>query len=108
MKVIDISSVVSSLTEEGFVNVDQAESVSNTLSGVSRDILSRLTHEDRKPITYPTELRPFTLTLKFYSKKAYGYVRKKFNLALPHPITIRTWCNHIDCDPRFTRDACLQ
>ncbi|XP_046840887.1 THAP domain-containing protein 1 B-like isoform X3 [Xenia sp. Carnegie-2017] len=57
MKVNDMSSVVSSLTEEGFVNVDQAEILNNTLSGVSRDIFNRLTHEDKTRVSYPPELR---------------------------------------------------
>lgn len=34
---------------------------------------------------YPPELRSFAITLHFYSPKAYNFVRKKFNLALPHP-----------------------
>ena len=68
---------------------------------MSRDVLSRLTYEDRRP----TVLRSLALTLKFYSKKAYDYVREKFNLALPHPTTIRSWYNHIDGDPGFIRDA---
>lgn len=39
--------------------------------------------------TYSFELRAFALTLLFYSASAYGYVRSKFNGALPAERTIR-------------------
>ena len=35
--------------------------------------------------TCPDELPYFPMTLKFYSVKAYTYVRKTFNLGLPDP-----------------------
>ncbi|XP_077552683.1 THAP domain-containing protein 1-like [Haemaphysalis longicornis] len=37
----------------------------------------------KEKIQYPPELRPFALTLHFYSPAAYEYVRAKFNNALP-------------------------
>ena len=45
------------------------------------------------------------LTLHFYSAKAYSFVRKAFDLVLPHPATIRTWYSHISADPGFTKPA---
>lgn len=38
---------------------------------------------------YPPIQRQFASTLQFYSTRAYEYVRKTFDLALPHPSVIR-------------------
>lgn len=38
---------------------------------------------------YPPHLRCFALTLHFYSPAAYNYVRKTFQLTLPHLSVIR-------------------
>ena len=51
------------------------------------------------------ELRSFSLTLKFYSAKAYNYVRNSFDLGLPHPTVLRSWYSSIDGEPGFTQDA---
>lgn len=40
---------------------------------------------------YNETVRKFILTLRFYSPRAYDYVREKFNNNLPHPATIRKW-----------------
>ena len=37
---------------------------------------------------YTPELRAFASTLKYYSSKAYKFVRKSFALGLPHPSVI--------------------
>lgn len=89
------------------INKDQAEILNNTLSRVPGDIMNRLVSQNKcsKCVEYPNELRSFALTLKFDSRKAFQYVREKFNLALPHPNTIRTWYNLSDGEPSFTRDA---
>lgn len=46
---------------------------------------------------YPEEIRKFALTLRFYSPRAYDYVRNKFQKTLPHPTTIKKWyqCSNI-------------
>lgn len=45
------------------------------------------------------------MTLNFYSTKAYNYVRKTFNLALPHVSTIRKWSTVVKCDPGYSEIA---
>ena len=45
------------------------------------------------------------MTLKFYSGKAYKFVRKSFNLGLPRPSVIRSWSNVMVGEPGFTKDA---
>lgn len=36
-------------------------------------------------------MRKFVLTLRYYSPRAYDYVRHKFCKNLPHPVTIKKW-----------------
>lgn len=40
---------------------------------------------------YSEDIRKFALTLRFYSPRAYEYIREKFNRCLPHSVTIRKW-----------------
>ena len=54
---------------------------------------------------YPAALRAFALTLNFYSAKAYHFIRKTFDLQLPHPSMIRKWYSTIDGQPGFTHNT---
>lgn len=54
---------------------------------------------------YSPALRSFALTLHYYSSKAYNYVRKVFNLCLPHPHTIEKWYRCINGKPGFTAES---
>lgn len=40
---------------------------------------------------YSEDIRTFALTLRFYSPRAYDFVRAKFDKSLPHPVTIKKW-----------------
>lgn len=40
-----------------------------------------------------------TITLHYYSAKAYEFVREK--IKLPHVATLRKWMAHYNCDPDF-------
>lgn len=40
---------------------------------------------------YSEILRKFAITLRYYSPRAYNYVRNKFGDSLPHPNTIKKW-----------------
>ena len=53
---------------------------------------------------YPDELHYFPMTLKFYSAKAYTYVRKTFNLGFPDLSTISKWYRVISGEPCFTEE----
>ncbi|GBM50970.1 hypothetical protein AVEN_242830-1 [Araneus ventricosus] len=54
---------------------------------------------------YAPELRSFALTLHFYSKKAYVYVRKVFKTCLPHTSTVKKWYQVVDGSPGFTKEG---
>lgn len=57
------------------------------------------------PKHYSPELKAFALTLHFYSPKAYNFVRKTFNSALPHTSSIQKWYQNIDASPGFSTEA---
>ena len=54
---------------------------------------------------YTPVLRVFVLTLNFYLAKAYRFVRKTFDLHLPHPSVIRKWYSSIDAKSGFTSES---
>ena len=45
------------------------------------------------------------MTLKFYSAKAYKYVRNTFEFSLPHHSTVRTCNGVVIAEPVFTKAA---
>ncbi|KAF0725102.1 THAP domain-containing protein 1-like [Aphis craccivora] len=47
------------------------------------------------PRKYSPQIRQFTLSLHFFSAKAYTYVRQQFNTILPHPRTLSKWYSHL-------------
>lgn len=49
---------------------------------------------NQKGQKYTEDVRKFILTLRFYSPRAYDYVREKFQKNLPQPSTIRKWYQH--------------
>ena len=106
-KVNTLADVVSKLQEENLINNDCAAILETTFSGVPCELMKRLmTQKEKKnPGAYPPELRSFAMTLKFYSAKAYNYVRKSFDLGLPCASVIRSWYSSMDGEPGFTKDA---
>ena len=50
---------------------------------------------------YSEEIKQFAISLKFYSPRAYNFVRKY--LSLPHPAILRAWSTNIDCEPGFLK-----
>ena len=93
--------------EKNLINNDCATILETTFSGVPREIMKRLVtqKEKKNPGAYPPELRSFAMTLKFYSAKAYNYVRKSFDLGLPCAFVIRSWYSSMNGVPGFTKDG---
>ena len=106
-KVSSLTTVVSELKKENLVSKDCASILERTFSGVTRELMKRLVTQKKKknPGAYPKELRAFAMILKFYSAKAYKYVRKSFDLGLPHPSVVSSWYNVMDAEPGFTKEA---
>ena len=106
-KVDTLTSVVDDLKANNLVSSGCAELLESTFSAVPRELMKRLVSQkaSKNPGAYPPELRAFAMTLKFYSTKAYNYVRESFDLGLPHVSVIRRWCSSVDGEPGFTKDA---
>ena len=58
-----------------------------------------------KGCAYCDELQAFAMTLRFYSAKGNDFGRETFDLAQPHPRSLRTWYSHINGEPGFTKCA---
>ena len=104
-KVESLEGVVKELKRRNLVSEECASILENTYAGVPKEIMKRIVLQKKKknPGAYPSELRSFALTLKYYSSKAYRFVRKSFNLGLPSPSVIRSWYSKIEGDPGFTK-----
>ena len=103
-KVESLSDIIKQLKDKHLISSNCEEALHRTLTGVPLEIFQRMqsTSKSGKGVKYPPTLRSFALTLQFYSTKAYNFVRKTFNLALPHPAQIRKWYSKIPADPGFT------
>ncbi|XP_069181919.1 THAP domain-containing protein 5-like [Procambarus clarkii] len=77
-----------------------------TVSGTAAELLKR-TEKGASREEYPPELRSFALTLYYCSSRAYDFVRKTLNTALPHPKTLKKWCKSFDGKPEVTSEALL-
>ena len=104
-KVSSLQNVVDELQKRNLISDECGTILENSFTGVSKDLMSRIMAQKKtkNPGSYSPELRAFAITLKFYSTKAYNFVRKSFNLGLPHQSVIRSWYNVIDGDPGFTK-----
>ena len=70
-------------------------------SGVPLMLLKRIVKGNGRGRTYDPKLKSFALTLQFYSTKAYNFVRKSFEKALPHPSQVRRWYSKVTAEPGF-------
>ena len=52
---------------------------------------------------YTDDIKEFSLTLYYYSPKAYEYVRSI--IPLPNPSLIRKWSSSVNCEPGFLDEA---
>ncbi|CAH1981442.1 unnamed protein product [Acanthoscelides obtectus] len=71
---------------------------------IAEDIFNKI-QRGRKKEKYSAEPRRFALTVHFYSKKAYNYVRTKLNKILPHTSTITKSYATVNGSPGFLTEA---
>jgi len=96
------------LKKKDLISTECENILQSTFSGVSLALMKRIMSQKSNKLTrasYPEQLKSFALTLSFYSLKAYNYVRSTFQLALPHPTTIRQWYRGVNGLPGFTEEA---
>ena len=102
-----MKTAVKHLRKKQIISSSCEEMLKQSFSGASLDLMKRMTSGkiNGKGCKYPPELKSFALTLQFYSAKAYEFVRRTFNLALPHQSQIPRWYSKIPADPGFTKPA---
>ena len=107
-RVVSLQEVVKTLKEKNYLTEQGLEMLEKTCD-MPAEIMKRCVKSRSKDVTskekYSPSMRAFALTLSFYSAKAYRFVRKTFDLQLPHPSVIRKWYSTIDGKPGFTAEA---
>lgn len=112
-KVTSLQEIVQNLRNGKLLSEDALTVLEKSYSGLPMKLMKRAVENMRRKENgkkqgrskVPEEIRSFAMTLQFYSGKAYAYVRKTFNLALPAPSTIRRWLSNVDCEPGFCQSA---
>lgn len=105
-KVTSLQSVVSQLREKNMISTSCEEILKTTFSDMPLAVMKRISSgKSGKGCKYPPEIKSFALTLQFYSSKAYEFVRKTFDMALPHQTQIRKWYAKVPAAPGFTEPA---
>lgn len=106
-KVARLEDIIISLREK--INMQDEscvylESISKTSEClINRSVLKNLDPSMTK--VYDERLKAFAITLHFLSPKAYCFVRKTFDTALPHPRTLRRWYSTVQGEPGFSSDV---
>ncbi|XP_047129514.1 putative uncharacterized protein DDB_G0286901 [Hydra vulgaris] len=103
-RIKDLYSFLRHLKSKSMISEEISTTLMGTMSESTKQLFCRI-FQGKVKKHYPPELRSFALTLNFYSAKAYSYVRKTFNIALPHPRTIQKWYESVDCSPGFSKEA---
>ena len=105
-KVTSLEEIVKQLRQNNLVSSNCEELLNQTFSGVPLALMKRMSaKKSGKGSKYTSEMKSFALTLQFYSTKAYEFVRKTFNIALPSQSQIRRWYGKVAADPGFTKPA---
>lgn len=87
---------------------ERQESLLMEQFGNNKHLVSRLLACTKKQSVrkrFCKEVRAFSISLHFYSPKAYSYVRETFNKCLPHPRTLPKWYSVVDAKPGFSSEA---
>ncbi len=102
IRVKSLKAITKQLREKNLITSNCEEVLERNFSGVPLAMLKRMNSKSGKGCKYSPELKSFALTLQFYSSKAYEFVRKTFDLALPHQVQVRKWYSKIPAEPGFT------
>ena len=96
-KVESLDTIIQDLKNNQKISSERAEELEGSFSGITKEVLMRGVKKIAGKATfYSEEIKAFAMTLQFYSSKAYKYVRKSFDLLLPHPAHIRKWYSKVE------------
>lgn len=106
-KIYSLKTIIEQLKNKNLLN-DDASCILARSVGCAKQLFERQIKILSNKLTtkkFNPQLRSFALTLNFLSPKAYKYVRKEFDLALPHESTISKWYQTINGAPGFTDES---
>ena len=106
-KIETLEDLTSTLSKKKLISDSHEELLNGKFSGMLSELFKRMLKMKKsgRGLKYSPELKSLALTLQFYSTKAYKFVRKLFNFALPHPDHITTWYSSIPAEPGFTEPS---
>ena len=106
-KVRDLQKRVKDLQSKFDLSDNLVEDLKNCVSDVPLHLLegtAKRVHMKRDKCFHPS-IKRFALTLHLCSSKAYRYVRREFENALPSERIIRHWCQSVDGDPGINKQS---
>ena len=80
---------------------EQSQALTTNFGEMTKEIFKNEAKNNGKSAgtRYDEKIKQFSISLHFYSPKAYQFVRRAFHL--PSPSTIRAWATSVECEPRF-------
>ena len=105
-KIANMSDVIDSLEQNLIVKTEIADRLHASFDKLQLSIFNNAKNNTTiSPCgrRYTDDIKEFSLTLYFYSPKAYEYVRSI--IPLPNPSLIRKWSSSVDCEPGFLQEA---
>ena len=89
--------LISDMRKKELLSKQAALVLSDKFSDIDLDLIKGLVKDRKKGQKYTKNMRDFSVTLFYYSPRAYKYVAKLF--FLPHVSTIRKWLGKVDAYP---------
>ncbi|KAG5862646.1 hypothetical protein JTB14_004915 [Gonioctena quinquepunctata] len=111
-KVTSLKQILLASKREELVSENGLKFLEKSITGVPLSLMKRTIEVRKRKLQgkklrdkFSDDLRTFAMTLQFLSSKAYSYVRRVFDLALPAPSTIRKWLSKVNCEPGFCENS---
>ena len=91
--------MISDLRRKLIISKEAALVLSDRFSGVEVNLIKNLVKDKKKGgnFSYKKDIKDFSITLFYYSPRAYKYVSKIFSL--PDVSTVRRWIGSVDAYP---------
>jgi len=108
-KVESLADIIDTLKQKHFINDHISDILKEASSQVPAEMMKRLLkNTETQKVSrekYSSEMKAFSVTLQFYSSKAYNFVRETFGLCLPHENVVRSWYSSMNAEPGFTEQS---
>ena len=98
--------VITKLKQENIINAKEAEAMHSSFENTQLHFLYNFRDNMKAAPSarrYTDEIKEFSVTLHYYSPRAYKYVRSI--IPLPNPSLVRKWSSSFKCEPGFIEDA---